>query len=158
MWENLVNDASFDAQPDSVKEAARPFFDRMPEALGEILDMPVTLQSYADVRMKIARFYLDSGFVKAIVEALPKKALVFDRKTLVEMGEGAMEMALEMYEPLVSAVETFLEENGVTEEQVLLSPNVGLNGETRKLYKAQKLTIGKLLELQPYTLTDFNRK
>lgn len=56
---------------------------------------------------------------------------------------------LDMIEPIARDCATFLEEQGVTEEQLMLSPQAGLSDENQALWKEGALTIGDILGTQP---------
>ena len=156
VWSNLNNDPKFEQNPESVREAAKPHIEALLKELDEHFGNVATLQNYTDARMVCLRYFLNSSYIDDVVNAMPVKSLMgFSIKDLAEMSKGMMESALEMFEPMSKDVAAFLEENGVTEDQVMLNPQVGLRDEARQLYKKHNLTIGKLFELQPMALIDF---
>lgn len=153
IWTKINEDVEFMQQPEAVREAMRPYVEALPTILADMLDTPVTLTSATKAKVIFIRYCLDNGFVKAAVDAMPDEALgFFDRDDLPEMMEGLLGQALEMAEEMIGNVQAMLEANGVTEEQVMLSSNVGFQAEARALYQARKLTIGKLLSVQPMVI------
>ena len=150
VWTTMSEDAEFQQQPEAVREATRPYVEALPTILAGVLDAPATLNTTMNAKVTFLRYCVENGFIKASVDAMPEEALgFFDRDELPEMLEGALSQAIDMLEKLTGNVTAFLEKNGVTEEQVMLSSNVGFNDEARKLYQAGELTIGKLLTIQP---------
>jgi hypothetical protein len=150
VWEKINQDAEFLQQPEAVREAMRPYVEALPTILADVLDTPTTLNATMKAKVNFLRYCVDNGFIKAAVDALPDESIgFFDRDELPEMFEGLITQAIEVAEELTGDVSALLEANGVTEEQVMLGPNVGLNNESRSLYEAGELTIGKLLMVQP---------
>ena len=60
-----------------------------------------------------------------------------------------LEKSTEMLADMIKDVPAFLALNNITEDQVMLGQNVGLNDANKELYKAGQLTIAEVLRTQP---------
>jgi len=150
VWTKIGDDAEFLQQPEAVREATRPYVEALPNVLADSLDQPANLNNTMRAKFLFLRYCVDNGFIKAAVEAMPEEALGFlDREDMFPMLESALAGAIEMADELTGDISALLEENGVTEDEVMLSPKVGFNTETAAMYRAGELTIGELLVAQP---------
>jgi hypothetical protein len=150
VWIKINEDVDFLQQPESVRDATRPYVEALPIILADMLNAPVTLNSVMKAKVAFLRYCVDNGFIKAAVDAMPDEALgFFDREDLPEMFESLLTQAIDMAEELTGDVAGLLKENGLTEEKVMLGPSIGLNDEARSLYQAGELIIGELLLIQP---------
>ena len=118
----------------------QPFIEAAPTALAEFLDRPLTLKVFIDAKVAFLRYCLDNGFAEKMSDAVGFGG---------ELVESALEAVIEMLAEVFKNVPAFLDERGITEEQVLLSPEVGLNDENKALYKSGTLTVADVLRTQP---------
>lgn len=143
VWEASLADPSFVEQmPEGspVREAIRPFIEAAPKALAEFLDKTVTLKVLADAKIAFLRYCLGTGFTEKLGEAVG-----FGGGVIKSLLEGF----IEMLDGIQKNVPAFLEEHGVTEEQVMLSSQVGLNADNQARYKIGNLTVADVLRTQP---------
>ncbi|MBY0538069.1 hypothetical protein K2P47_01575 [Patescibacteria group bacterium] len=143
VWEVALADPKFAAKiPEGSpqRDVIRPFVEGSVEVLADQLETVVSLQTIADAKMKFLRYCVDNGLGKAMGDATGMGGTMLD---------GMLEQLIEMLEPIVADSITFLEENGVTEEQVMLSSQMGLNPDNQEKWRAGTLTIGELLLTQP---------
>jgi hypothetical protein len=150
IWEVLMKDKEFAAQPEPTLKATRPFIDAIPGILKDMLNVQATLSNLSKAKVAFLRYCLDHDYIKIMVDAMPDEALgFFDREDLPGMFESMLDLLIDSFEPLVENALAILKARGVTEDQLMTGPNVGLSGKALKLYRAKKLTIADLLELQP---------
>lgn len=150
VWTKISKDPEFIQQPEAVREATRPFVEALPTVLVDLMDKPANLSNTMRAKVLFLRYCVDNGFIKAAVEAMPEESLgFFDREDLVPMLESALSGAIEMADELTGDVTALLEENGLSEDDVMLGDKVGFTPETATLYRAGELTIGRLLVTQP---------
>lgn len=150
IWEGLMKDHEFAAQPEAVKAAMRPFIDAMPALLADLEDKPASLQSIMDAKLRFLRYCVDHDFITRVVDAMSEDGPgFFSKDMLKEQFASLFASLVEMLEPLAKDVQAFLRENGINEDELMRGPQVGLVGEARRLYEAGQLTIGQLLEHQP---------
>lgn len=150
VWAKAKEDPEMLRQPESVQEAVRPYIEAAPVVLAGLLDKPATLNNVMQAKVDFTRYCLERGFIKAAVDAMPDEALgFFAREDLPAMFEGILTQLIVQVEELTGDVTALLKEYGVTEEEVMLGPQVGLNAEAQTLYRAGELTIGKILAIQP---------
>ena len=75
------------------------------------------------------------------------------REELLDVFEGMFEQLVEMLGELTGdGLVAMLEELGVTEDDVMLGSQVGLNEDATEQYQAGKLTVRALLEMQPMAI------
>jgi len=143
VWEAALADPKFAAQvPEGSpqQDAIRPFVEGSVEAMADQLDTVVNLQAIANAKMTFLRYCVDNGLGKVMGDAIGMGGAMLD---------GMFKQIIEMLEPIVANVTSFLEENGVTEEQVMVGSQVGMNAENQQKWRAGTLTIGELLMTQP---------
>lgn len=142
VWEATLNDASFAKQmPEGpLRDAIRPFVEKSPEILAAYLEKKVTLESFVQAKAAFIEYCLENGFADIMASA-------------AGMDSGFIKDLLgyahKMFSELLKDVVKFLEEHGITEDQVILSAKAGLNETNRELYKKEQLTIHELLRTQP---------
>lgn len=157
VWSAVTQDSEWQQQPEKVQQAIKPFIEALPKVLSELLDKPVKLESLMAAKLAFLRYCLKHGYIKAVVDAMPDSALgPFDRKDLPDLLDGALRDAVEMAEAITSNMVEFLNQYGVTEDDVMLGPKVGLNANTQSLYLSGQLTIAQLLEKQPMVIVKNN--
>lgn len=148
VWEAVLKDPEFAAQPPAMKEALRPFVEATPRVLADVLDHPATLESLMKAKMAFLRYCLDNGFIEEAVKATPKATReMFDgmEDTLKQLLDGALKAVQEVLQD----VPAFLANYEITERDVLTNPKVNLKGKALSLYDQGKLTVGDVLRLQP---------
>lgn len=123
-----------------MRDAVKPFIEAAPKALADFLNKTVTLRVLADTKIAFVRYCLDNGFVEKM-----------DGVTTLggELIKSLFEGVIEMLGNVMKDVPAFLQAHGVTEDQVMLGPKVGLNAGNQAKYKAGKLTVAELLRTQP---------
>lgn len=143
VWEAAVADPKFAAlapEGSPERDVIRPFVEGSVEVLADQLETVVSLHAIAKAKITYLRYCIDNGLIKAMGDATGMGGEMFD---------GMFEGLIEMLVPVVANTALFLEENGVTEEQVMLSPLMGLNADNKEKWRAGTLTIGELLMTQP---------
>ena len=143
VWEATTNDPKFaEEMPagSAQREAIKPFIEGSVTALDGQLEESVTLQTIADAKVKFLRYCVENNFGKVMDDVLGMGA---------DMINGMLEQLIDMVEPMLADTTEFLEENGVTEEEVMVSAQIGMNDDNQKKWRAGTLTIGELLLTQP---------
>lgn len=154
IWDKVQSERKFQMQPPAVREATRPFIEAMPNILAEMLEKPVNLENLLQAKIKVLRYCLEHGFIGIMVDAMPDDIFLFGKDSAKSMMEATLSRLIDTLEPIVTAVPEFLKAQGLTEEQIMLSPEAKLNEEMQALYKSGQLTIGRLLEEQPMAIFD----
>lgn len=141
VWEAILTDPQFIPQiPEGnspQRAAIRPYIEGSVRALGDQLDTIVTLQSYAKARASYLRFCVENDYgevMRGVGWTVPK---------------GMFKYLSEMYESIAEDTTEFLEDNCMTEEEVMLSQIIELNPDNQLKYREGTLTIGELLLTQP---------
>jgi hypothetical protein len=100
------------------------------------------------------RHCLDNDFIGAYAEVAQADDLGGNTKEdYKEIVTELFTDLLEMYENISRNTVAFLKECGVSEDMVMLSPDMGLAGEALHLYRAGRLTIAAILIHQPGIIT-----
>ncbi len=143
VWDAIQTDPGFaaEAPADSPqREIIRPFIEGSVTALDSQLDTVVTLQTLADAKVAFLRYCLEHNLGRAMSNALG-------------VSEGMLTMMLQrlvdMFAQITSDMDAFLKENGITEDEVMAGPQIGLNATCKQKWQDGTLTIGELLLLQP---------
>lgn len=143
VWNATIADPAFaDEMPvgSPIRDAIRPFIEGSVVALDVHLGDNVSLQVITTCKMKFLRYCLENNFGAVIGEVMEMEADIFT---------GLFEQLLDMLESMTKDVSTFLSENGVTEEQVMRSSQVGLNPTMLAQWEAGTLTVTDILRFQP---------
>lgn len=151
MWKALMRDPETAKTPKAMLDAVKdPFFMKVPQILAEYLEQPVTLESITLAKLAWLRYCSDNGYIKAAIDAAPEGSFgFFSNEAMAEMMASMFAQLIEMAEKLSKSVPAILKAQGITEDQLLASPNVGFSPGTLALYRSGKLTIAQLLERQP---------
>jgi hypothetical protein len=150
VWEAIIADPKFTSQmPEGSpqRDAIRPFIEGSVATLEDQLENTVTLQAIADAKLKFLRYCVKNNLGKVMGDVMGMGA---------EMLNGLLEQLIEMLEPMLENTTAFLEENGVTEEQVMTSPQVGMSANNQRKWREGTLTIGELLLTQPSVILQNN--
>ncbi len=143
VWAAMLLDAKFAAEaPEGSpqREAMRPFIEGSVAALDELLDETLTLDSFGRAKVTFLRYCIDNNFAKVVGDVIGMDDHV---------SASMFEVLIETLEYILKDTRTFLADNGVTEEQVMQSQEVGLNHANQEKWRAGTLTIGELLQSQP---------
>lgn len=150
LWAKVNEDPEMQRQTEAVREALRPYIEAAPAVLADLLDKPAIFTNIVQAKVRFIRYCIDNGFIKNIVVAMPDGALnLFSSDDVSEMLQKTLNLLSDMSRGLLADLPAFLKKYGMTEDQIILSPEMGLNAEARKLYGAGQLTIEKLLLVQP---------
>ena len=151
IWLKINEDQEFQQQPQVLREAMRPYIEAMPTVLSDMLDQPVNLSTLVNAKLKFLRHSVDNGIIGVAINALPEEQKSFfgdESDMFQEMFNGIIDQLASMTGDLPG----LLQEQEVTEEQVMLGPQLNLNPESRILYKTGQLTIEKLLLVNPMVI------
>ncbi len=143
VWETITADSQFIAQApegSAVRIATRPFIEGSVEALGDPLENFVTPKVIFEAKVTFFRYCLENNFGKVVGDAVGMDA---------DLATGMLVGLIEMLEPVIQNFLKFLEENGVTEEQIMIDPQIGLNTANQQKWRDGTLTLGELLLTQP---------
>ena len=143
VWNASLEEESFaEEMPEGgpVREIIRPYIEAAPTVLADYLEKPLTLQVLADTKIAFLRYCMDNGFAEKMGEAVGFSG---------EIIEVVLSNLVEALAGMLEDIPGMLEEQGVTEQQVMLNKKVGLNSENKKLYKAGALTVEQVLRTQP---------
>lgn len=138
-----------------VPDAAIPDFVEYTKAvaveLGDKLQQPVTLESLMNAKLAALEFCVSEGWAKRLSHAALKASGVEDSMldALAESALAMMPPLIEQLKEMAQDVPAFLKEYGVAEQQVMESPQVGLNDANLQKYKEGSLTIAELYMTQP---------
>lgn len=128
IWKEILKDPEMASMGEPVIVACKPYFMALPEVLEKYLDETVTLKSLMSAKMAFLRYCLDNGYIKACVDATPEQSLTFfDRDELSGMIQNMLESLVEIIEPIANDALKFLKSQGISEDELLTGPNVGLN-------------------------------
>ncbi len=146
VWEAIIADQAFNAEmPEGSpqREAMRPFIEGSLEALSDQLDTAVSLESLLRAKLKYFQYCIDNNIGNVFADKVGMDA---------SMVNDTFTGMVEVLEPMVADLLMFLEEHELTEEQLMLSPQVGLHKENVQRWRDGTLTIGILLATQPEVL------
>lgn len=143
VWEATIIDPKFISQvPEGSpqRDAIRPFIEGSVEALGDQLENTVTLQTICNAKVRFLRYCVENNIGKLMSEITGMES---------EVINGMFDKLIDMFESMLKDVNAFLEEHGVTEEQIMTSPEVGMSADNQHKWREGTLTIGELLVTQP---------
>jgi hypothetical protein len=160
IWMALREDPEFGIIPEPVQEAMKPFVQQFPVLFKDLLAKPVSVETVFEAKRRFFNFAIESGYVKATLDATPDEAFgFFDRETVLEMSMGMLEQMLPMLNKILKNVSAFLKENRIDETSYLLHPKTfGFKPEVARGIKAGTLCIADLLRMQPYALLKNDNK
>lgn len=152
VFDRLFQDPKTPTMPAAVAEAARPYIVYLPELLADSLATPLTLDALMAAKMKFMRHLVDSNYIKDVVAAMPEDSLSwYTREDLGVMMQEMMETLMPMVEQLTNRLDmqALLEAAGLTEEEALMSPKLGMGPELAAMYREGTATLEDVLRLQP---------
>ncbi len=155
IWEQVREEPEFRAYGPSALEATRPYVEEIGTVLADHLDKTVTLATLMSAKHAYLKYLFGTNYIKDLAAAMSDEELGWlSREEMVEMFNDTMPELLESMEELTKPAywKKQLKLAGVTEARVMADEKIGLRGEAYSLYKQGKLTMGKLLELQPIVL------
>ncbi len=155
IWELVREEPEFRAYGPSVQEAARPYVEEIGTVLADHLAKPVNLATIMSAKLAYLKYLSGTNYMKDVAAATPDEELSWlTREEMVSMFNDAMPELLQAMEEFTKPAywKKLLKQMRVTEAQVMADEKIGLRGEAYSMYKQGKLTIGKLLELQPIVL------
>ena len=146
VWAAMLVDPAFAAQvPEGseVRRVVQECTEKAPKVLATLLGERVTFKVLVNAKLTFMRYLLDSGFISKMAEAsgMGDDRLIYTLERLVE--EFAM---------IFEDVPGILQAAGVTEEQVMLHPQVGLTVVNQDAWRAGTLTVADLLRTQPLVI------
>ncbi len=154
VWQAQLRDPDFADMPPAMLEVLRPFVEALPVVLADKLDEQCTFSTVMDAKVVFLRYCIENNFARKAADATPEEMLgMFDAADMYQMLLSQLEEVLETLTEVVGNVGEFLEARGVTEEEVMLSEQAGLNKEARELYQSGQLTMGQVLMTQPSLVT-----
>lgn len=143
VWAATTADPKFAAEmPEGSpqRDAIRPFIEGSVKVLDDQLEDTVTLQAIATAKMEFLRYCVENNFGKVMGDVMGMGGETITR---------LFKQLVDMLQPLSENMTAFLEENGVTEEQVMVSSQIGMSAENQQKWRDGTLTIGELLLTQP---------
>jgi len=148
IWDALSKEPAFKQQtPECVRSILRKFIDPLPGLLAEQLDAPVTILSMTEAKLIFMKHCLQNGFMNEMSAAqYPNGVDGVSLEEIVAMGNDALGALLESSDELASSIAEQIANSGVREAQLIAKQ---LNPAARKEFRSGKLTIGKLLTVQP---------
>lgn len=155
VWDKILTDPEFADQPETVKDAMRPFFMAAPVVLIDLLDLPVTLANLMTAKLMFLQYCLENDYIRTVVDATPEEALgLFGPTEVIALLESALCGLIQQLSELTNpeAVAELLAIQGITEEEVMLGPKVNFAPSTAVLYQNGELTIRRLLIEQPMVI------
>src|SRR3989338_3038296 len=151
IWTKLNEDTRFLGKPVSIREAVRHFFEAMPVVIADFLDRPVTVTNILEAKIVFLRYTIDNGICGATLSGFSDAFLRgLDKDFLLEIMRVQMDETLSKAEILLADLPTIIDQSGLSDQEILLNPDSGLNDEARRLYQSGELTVGGLLTVQPY--------
>ncbi len=155
VWETLQDVEAFleEIPEGKPREVFGEFVRNVPELLKEQLDEKITFASLLKAKLTIVKATLEGDFLERLFRAYPEDAMPFSVDVILEMATSALSALIPSVEDILNDVPAYMVENGVTEEQILSHPKAGrLNRKSMAAYRAGTLTVGELLELQPWII------
>jgi hypothetical protein len=126
-----------------------PFIKALPEILADSLDKPVTLEVLFDAKLRFMQYCLDNGIGERIRTTMKDVLADEELADTADMMTGVLGDLIEQMKEMAPQLNEMLADQGVTEEQVFASSQVGLNENMLSLHKAGTLTLDTLLANQP---------
>ncbi len=148
VWEAFCLDSEFARSTPADNphfEAMRPFIEGSVTALDGYFDTFVSVASICVAKQKFLRHCMALNIGGVMAELMGT-----DEGLINEMLTDLADQLDEMVEDIPG----YLHQHGLTEEQVMLGPQIGLNGVNLQKWRAGTLTIGKLLVSQPAVLLE----
>lgn len=153
VWKAFTEDPEAAAYPGPTQEAIRPTVEKLPEILSDLVDKPLTPSTLMDAKVRVIKYTIDNGVIKALVESMPENNLGFFTKTgLLDMLLKTLGNMLPIFTSIAQDEIKFLEERGITEKDLMMSPDLHLNKEVKEEYLKGQMTVGKLLTMQPMVI------
>lgn len=140
--------------PESARGVWRELCDEVPTVLADLLEREVTVEVFMNAKMLFLQHLLDNDWMQRMVRAYPEEALGgFNFEGILEMLLPALRGMIEMIPDIVGDVPSWLEVQGITEEQFLVHPSGGKFGtQTLVLWREGGFTLEELLRTQPMTI------
>ncbi|HOX29767.1 MAG TPA: hypothetical protein P5080_02235 [Candidatus Paceibacterota bacterium] len=151
VWSAFEKDPRADEFPGSMLEVIRPTVEKLPEILSDLVDKPLTVSSFTDAKVRVIEYTLDNGVIEALVKSMPNKEL---GSLLGMMTAKLKDILLPTLKDIAKDSFQFLARTGLTEKDFLFSPEFGLNEEVKAKYLKGRMTIGKLLVMQPMAIVN----
>lgn len=153
---SLRQNPEFTCVPDEYNlEVIRPFIPKLLERVGAIgPDTLASSRSITEVVVGFIQDLLDGNYLKEDEEDFKQRYGLTDDFTSsqgmapVAPITNALKRLLDAYQRHLIRHDTWLQEEGMTEDEYMLSDSMRLNEESRRLYVAKQLTLGKLLTVQ----------
>ncbi len=155
IWDTLQDDESFRAAI-PVGEAHNIFEEfvcTVPKLLEGQLDERLSFASFARAKSTVLTACADRAFLERLYGAYPKSSLVFTPDDMALLSKANLESFVRLLEQLSTKLYGWLQANKATEEEALVHFRwIHLSDYARDRFRAGTLTVGELLELQPWDL------
>ncbi|MBI5044347.1 MAG: hypothetical protein HZC02_00245 [Candidatus Levybacteria bacterium] len=148
----ISEDPVFLRQSKAIQGVALPYFEQLAEVLADLMDKPVNLVNLLQAKVRCLDFLLDGDYVKDVVDAQPSGIIRSD--LLISFVKDMRDSLKEMVDKIIADTQGFLDDLGVTEQEILLAPGAKLNGESKRRYLSGNFTIGDLVMSQPMAIID----
>lgn len=149
IWLALFSDPKIDSGSQLMR-VLQPFVESIPEALSNSLSDSVTASSLEATSILFARYCLENGLVRKVVDLIPPNELGYDGKeTIVLTREGYLLQLIVGRERKLSRLSQYMQEKGLTDSDIVLPKIAGLSSEFVAKYQEGSLTILDLLLVQP---------
>jgi len=150
---SLLSDPEYAHYPETGRRVLKEFVDLAVERLKDelsspYLTAPCTLKSLLDAKITVLKLVTEDDFIPRLVRANMAEAdpeFAEAAAQLFGMAGELLPMLIEQMEDIAKDLPAFLAQNELTEEQLMLSENVGLSPSLQETYKRGELTIRDVL-------------
>ncbi len=152
IWTKYQEDPELRETPEAMRQVLCEFVNLSPTILGDLLFKAVSLTSIMQSKLAFLLYCQENGFVQKMVAVMPEEALGWMSKSdALKSMVSTFDSLIELAKNISGNITGFLEENGITEEQVLTAheSSLRLNENLQERYRAGILTIRELLLEQP---------
>jgi len=150
IWNALQEDKVFSIQPEEVRMVFKPYAFEMIAALEGMLSLEANLINIYKAKLVLVEIWTGSGLIDEIVEAVPLERRAYDTQKAKRVLRQSLDHAVLIGDIICENKDAFLKTYKLTEEAALKI--IGLSGPALEKYLKGKLTIGRLLELNPGVL------
>lgn len=148
VFEAFKLDSHVEGPDDPQLPLMEPFVKALPDILGDSLDETLSLKLLIDVKLRFIKYITENGFAEQIRVTM-KDILGDSLDETVELLTSALGMLAEQMQEMLPELDQMLADQGVTEEDIFTSDQVGLNEDMLAHYRAGTLTLDVLLANQP---------
>jgi hypothetical protein len=149
IWQAYLADPGAQDATDADKALLKPYLQKLPETLGDMMNAKVTVQSWMKAQCAFMKNMIDSGLVEELVKLVPPEQLaqLGGREEAIRRMTLELRTMVEQTEQLIPLIGDLMRQKNITEEQLFLQ--MGLNEANMAKFRNHDLTIADILLTQP---------